>query len=259
MFSMEMGTESLRVPLAGLREEPIASILCYPKPSKAELEKRLKELEKLGVTALEFCGEKQVLNLRVLGKGCVGIVVKAFRESGEAIALKIRRMDADRAMMLHEAEMLKAANSVGVGPQFLGVSKNFLVLQFVEGILLPEWLEKCRSKTRLKRVLRDILRQCWRLDKAGLDHGELSRAPKHVIVDRGGKPVIVDFETASQNRKPSNVTSIAQFLFISGTVAQKIAQKLGEKDKKAVIEALRRYKAEGSRQSFERLLEVCSL
>ncbi|MGC8998413.1 MAG: RIO1 family regulatory kinase/ATPase [Candidatus Bathyarchaeia archaeon] len=259
MSSVEMGTESLKISLGGLREESFASILCYPEPSKAEVEKRLKELEKLGVTALEFCGEKQVANLKVLGKGCVGIVVKAFRESGEAVALKIRRVDADRAMMLHEAEMLKVANSVGVGPQFLGVSKNFLVMQFVEGILLPEWLEKCRGKTRLKMVLRDILEQCWRLDRAGLDHGELSHASKHVIVDSHGKPVIVDFETASQNRKPSNVTSIAQFLFISGTVAQKIAQKLGEKDKEAVVEALRRYKADGSRQNFEALLSVCNL
>jgi putative serine/threonine protein kinase len=259
MSSVEMGTESLRVPLAGLLEEPFASIICYPKPSKAELEKRIKELEKLSVTALEFCGEKQVSNVKVLGKGCVGIVVKARVKNGEAVALKIRRVDADRAMMLHEAEMLKAANSVGVGPRFLGVSRNFLVMQFVEGDLLPEWLEKCRSKTRLKTVLREILEQCWRLDKAGLDHGELSHAPKHVIVNSRGKPFIVDYETASRNRKPSNVTSIAQFLFISGVVAQKIAQKLGEKDKGAVIDALRRYKADGSRQNFEALLSVCGL
>jgi putative serine/threonine protein kinase len=103
------------------------------------------------------------------------------------------------------------------------------------------------------------LEQCWRLDRAGLDHGELSHAPKHIIVDSQNKPVIVDFETASQNRKPSNVTSIAQFLFISGVVAQKIAQKIGEKDREAVIEALRRYKADGSRQNFEALLVVCGL
>jgi putative serine/threonine protein kinase len=259
MSRLVMKSESPKGSLAGLREEPFASIICYPKPSKAELEKRIKELGRLGVTALELCGEKQVLNLRVLGKGCVGVVVKAYREKGEAVALKIRRVDADRAMMQHEAEMLKAANSVGVGPRLLDVSKNFLVMEFVDGFLLPEWLEICRSKKRLKAVLRDVLEQCWRLDMAGLDHGELSHAPKHIIVDSQNKPVIVDFETASQNRKPSNVTSIAQFLFISGVVAQKVARKLGEKDVKAVIDALRRYKANRSRQNFEALLVVFGL
>lgn len=253
-----MGTESLKVSIVSLREEPFASVLCYPKPAKSELEKRIKELKGTGVTELEFCGEKQVSNLRVLGKGCVGIVVKAYR-GDEAIALKIRRVDADRATMLHEAEMIEIANSVNVGPKLLNVSKNFLLMQFVEGLLLPEWLEKRPSKKRLKNVLKDILEQCWRLDKAGLDHGELSHAPKHIIVDSQDKPVIVDFETASTNRKPSNVTSIAQFLFISGTVAQKIAQKLGEKDKEAVIEVLRRYKAYGNRQNFEALLSICGL
>jgi len=254
-----MAAERFRVPAERLLEEPFATIICYPRPSKAELRRRLKELQKLGVTALEFSGQKQVLNMHVLGKGCVGLVIKAYLKSGETVALKVRRVDADRVAMIREAEMLKVANSVGVGPRLLDVSKNFLVMQFGDGLLLPEWLEKCRGKLRLKRVLRDILEQCWRLDMAGLDHGELSHAPKHIIVDSQNKPVIVDFETASLNRKPSNVTSIAQFLFISGTVAQKIAEKLGERDKKAVIEALRRYKAEISRRNFEALLAVCGL
>ncbi len=253
-----MEAESLKVSLDRLREEPFASVLCYPKPSRGELEKRVKELGKLGVSVLEFRGEKQVSNLKVLGKGCVGIVVKAYR-GDEAIALKIRRVDADRATMLHEAEMIKIANSINVGPRLLGVSKNFLLMQFVEGLLLPEWLEKRLSKTRLKMVLRDVLEQCWRLDNAGLDHGELSHAPKHIIIHSQGKPFIVDFETASINRRPSNVTSIAQFLFISGTVAKKIALKIGERDKEAVIKALRRYKVDGSRQNFESLLSVFSL
>ncbi|MEM0057763.1 MAG: RIO1 family regulatory kinase/ATPase [Candidatus Bathyarchaeia archaeon] len=223
------------------------------------MQKRLEELRRLGISAIEFCGEKQVLSLCVLGKGCVGLVVKAYRADGEAVALKVRRVDADRAMMLHEAEMLRVANSVNVGPKLLDVSKNFLVMQFVEGDLLPKWLDKCRGKMRLRRVLRDILEQCWRLDRVGLDHGELSHAPKHIIVDAREKPFIVDFETASLNRKPSNVTSIAQFLFISGAVAEKVSQKLGGKEKSTIIEALRRYKAEGGRRNFEEILRVCDV
>lgn len=253
-----MSTGSLLVSLERLCEEPYASIICYPKPSKAELRKRLKELKRLGVSTIEFGGEKHAFNVPVLGKGCVGIVVKAYRNH-EKLALKIRRVDADRAGMQGEAEMLKVANSVGVGPRLLGVSHNFLLMQFIEGDLLPLWLEKCGKKALLKKVLRDILEQCWRLDRAGLDHGELSHAPKHVIINRENTPIMVDFETASLNRKPSNVTSITQFLFISGTVAEKIAKKLGGKDEEAVIEALRRYKADGNRQSFEKLLKVCEL
>jgi len=107
--------------------------------------------------------------------------------------------------------------------------------------------------------LREILEQCWRLDKIGLDHGELSHAPKHVVINQKDAPFIVDFETASVNRKPSNVTSICQFLFIGGVVAEKVAGKLGEKDKKAPIEVLKNYKKGRTRENFERVLAVCGL
>jgi len=249
---------ALTIAVERLSEEPYASVVCYPKPSKAELKKRLGELQRLGVETLEFSGEKQAFNIPVLGKGCVGIVTIAYR-NGEKVALKIRRVDADRSGMRKEAEMLKKANSVRVGPRLLCVSKDFLLMQFVDGGLLPKWLEKRRGKKQIRKVLREVLKQCWRLDRAGLDHGELSYAPKHIIIDKGDVPFIVDFETASLNRKPSNVTSICQFLFISGLVAKQMAEKLGGKDEKAIIEALRRYKTDRTRGNFEAILKACNL
>jgi putative serine/threonine protein kinase len=246
------------VNLEKLGEGPYDSIICYPKPGRAELKRRLRELEKLGVRALEFRGEKEALNLPLLGKGCVGIVTIAHR-GREKVALKIRRVDADRSRMQDEADMLEKANSVQVGPELLGVSKNFLLMRFVDGDLLPEWMDKRLEKALVKKVLREVLEQCWRLDDAGLDHGELSHAPKHVIIDKRGRPFIVDFEASSLNRKPSNVTSICQFMFISGAVARKVAEELGEKDKKALIQALRRYKNDRTRENFEHVLEVCGL
>ena len=249
---------TLTATIEKLSEEPYASIISYPKSSKAELKKRLKELQRLGVETLEFSGEKQALNTPILGKGCVGIVTIAYR-NGKKAALKIRRVDADRSRMQQEAKMLKKANSVHVGPRLLGVSKDFLLMQFIDGDLLPKWLEKQIGKALVRKVLREVLEQCWRLDIVGLDHGELSHAPKHIIIDKKSKPFIVDFETASLNRKLSNVTSICQFLFISGVVAEKVAEKLGGKDKKAIIEVLRRYKSDRTRENFETVLEACGL
>ena len=249
---------TLAITIEELSEEPYASILCYPKPSKTELKKRLRELRRLRVETLEFSGEKQAFNTPVLGKGCVGIVTIAYR-NGEKVALKIRRVDANRSGMRHEAEMLKKANSVGVGPRFLCVSRDFLLMQFIDGDLLPKWVEKRRGKRQIRKVLREVLEQCWRLDVAGLDHGELSHAPKHIIINKKNLPFIVDFETASLNRKPSNVTSICQFLFISGLVAKQMAEKLDGKDEKAIIEALRRYKKNRKRENFEAVLETCGL
>lgn len=248
--------KTLKKTVEKLGEEPYASVICYPKPSKAELESRLKELQKLGIKVLEFAGEKQVFNIPVLGKGYVGIVTIAHR-NGDKTALKIRRVDANRSQMQHEANMLKKANLVNVGPHFLCASKNFLLMQFIDGVLLPEWLEECKGKAQTRKVLRDILEQCRRLDEVRLDHGELSHAPKHIIINEEDEPFILDFETASLDRKPSNVTSICQFLFIGGAVAKKVAEKLGEKDMETIIKALRLYKNNKIRENFERVLKAC--
>lgn len=250
--------KTVLVPTKRLLEEPYITIFCYPRPNRTEAAKRLKALEKLGVTAVSFEGEKRVYEVRVLGKGYVGIVVAAY-VNDEKIALKIRRVDADRTSMEREAELLEKANSVGVGPRLLGVSKDFVLMKFVDGSLLPEWLEKKRSKTIVKTILRDVLGQCLRLDSIGLDHGELSNAPKHVVVDKDNKPVIVDFETASLSRRPSNVTGLCQFLFIGSGVAKIVARKLGRRSKKAIIEALRVYKNDRSSENFKHVLVACEL
>jgi putative serine/threonine protein kinase len=252
-----METEAM-LAVGRLIEEPYASIICYPRATEAELRRRTEELRRLGIDTLEFVGEKRVSNLRVLGKGRVGLVVSAYK-NGCKVALKIRRVDADRAEMQQEARLLEKANSVHVGPKMLAVSRNFLCMQFVDGVLLPAWLSRKTSEARISVVLRRILDQCWRLDSINMDHGELSHGPKHVLISRQDEPVIVDFESASLNRRPANVTSICQFLFIGSETAEKINVKLGWKDRNAVAEALRRYKSERTSTNFLRVLSACGL
>jgi putative serine/threonine protein kinase len=246
-----------KVLTANLKMEPYASVLCYPKASEAELQSRLEELRKHGIKAVEFAGETSAFNVPVLGKGFVGIVIVAHLD-GQRAALKIRRVDADRAGLQHEAQMLAKANAVQVGPRLIGVSTNFLIMQLIDGCLLPNWLDANREKGRVRGVLNEVLEQCWRLDSIRLDHGELSKAPKHIIVDKQRKPFLVDFETASVDRKPANVTSACQFLFISrGAVAKAVAEVLGEINRAEAINALRLYKNERARENFNRVVQVC--
>jgi putative serine/threonine protein kinase len=251
----------MRIPLKNLQEKKYAQILCYPKYDLNQLTKRLEELEGLGVKALEFSGESRVFNVPVLGKGCVGVVVTAHTDQGKA-ALKIRRVDADRAEMQHEAEMLRKANSIEVGPSLFGVTGNFLLMEFIDGTLLPKWVKLASGKgmgLKIRKVLRSILEQCWRLDEDGLDHGELSTAPKHVLVRVNDKPCLVDFETASVNRRVSNVTSICQYLFLGSHFSEMIKDKLGKISKSHLLEILRNYKRGRTRESFENILDICKL
>jgi putative serine/threonine protein kinase len=286
------------VPVEKLGMEPYASVLCYPRLSTIEIRNRIHELQKCDVQALEFVGKTSASNVRVLGKGYVGIVVIAH-SCGERLALKMRRVDADRQTLEAEAQMLTKANSVGVGPKFIAATKNFLLMQLIEGGFLFDWLEENRinrvelaelsmihpgmkqrypmyrimnagqnegkitaeikrQNENTRKVLLDILEQCWRLDEIGLDHGELSKAPKHLIIDRVSKPFIVDFESASLSRKVANVTAMSQFLFAGNSIEGKlIAEAFGERNKLKLIDALKVYKKNRIRSNFERLIEVC--
>ena len=249
--------ERVTLPLEGLKEEPYCSILCYPKCTEDELRIRLEELEKHGVTDVEFAGNGNAFNVPVLGKGYVGIVVVAKRYS-QRLALKIRRVDADRVDLLHEAKMLRKANSAGVGPEFVDESKNFVLMQLIEGELLPAWLKENADEGLVRRVLSEVLEQCWRLDLLGLDHGELSKAPKHVIVDHYQKPWIVDFETSSDRRKPANVTAICQYLAMSGgPIPKAISEILGERNRSEIVEALRYYKKDPTPESLDCVMQAC--
>ncbi len=240
-----------------LQDEPYASVVCYPRANQAEIRERINELNKLGVETIEFNGRSSAFTLPVLGKGYVGIVVAAL-VLGEKYALKMQRVDSDRESLEHEAELLSKANSVEVGPKFLAVSKHFLLMQLIDGDLLEAWLQTHNDKSIVRRILTDILEQCYRLDEIGLDHGELSKAPKHLLVDKSNKTFIVDFETASTTRNASNVTSVCQFLFQGNSdVCKAIAQILGPRNKADLVAALRKYRKERKRVNFVGLERLC--
>ena len=113
---------------------------------------------------MEFSGKSSAFTLPVLGKGYVGVVAIAHVDSAK-YALKMQRVDSDREGLEREADLLSKANSVGVGPKLIGVTKHFLLMKLVDGDLLEVWLENHGDPAPVRNVLADILEQCWRLDR----------------------------------------------------------------------------------------------
>ncbi|MCP8304961.1 MAG: serine/threonine protein kinase [archaeon] len=241
-----------------LINEPYVRVLCYPEPDLKISRKRIEELKNLEVKGILFEGRTKIGRLGVAGKGCVSIVVKAVTEFGVS-ALKIRRMDANRDSMAREAEMQLMANSVGVGPELFGVTENFSLMEFIDGYSILDWLKSIEKQDirRIRTVLRDILDQCYALDKLGLDHGELSNLKKHIIVSE--KPVMIDFESASMNRRVANVTKATQYLFIGGPMAKRLRGVLGIKDEKSIIDSIKNYKEKKDEAAYLKLLSSLRL
>jgi len=218
-------------------------------------------LEQLDITGLDFQGRLKTDRLSILGKGVVGIVVIGVT-GNRRIAVKIRRVDARRPSLIQEAELLKIANSQNVGPVCLGGTADVLAMELVEGLSLPSWLESLKGRgrrTRVRSVVKPLLEQCLRMDAYGLDHGELSRAHKNVIISNDDIPRILDFESASLMRRPSNFTSLAQYLFVGGSIARKMVRMLGPVDREELLKCLRDYKAGGWKDAFKATTKVLGL
>ena len=238
---------------------PYSDILVYPKGTKTQVKSRIKELEDLGVESISFQGKLEIGTINVLGKGYVGIVVLG-KIGRKKVAVKIRRSDSPRKNLKKEAELLKIINKHKIGPKLIASSKNFLVMEYLDGEKIGDWvdgLKKKGSSTQLKIIIKKVLEDCYSLDKIGLDHGELSNLTKHVII---GKIItIIDFESSSMDRKVSNVTSATQALCIGSGISKIIGHVYKIPKKQKMITVLRRYKLEGTRESFENLLSVLKL
>jgi len=247
------------LPIKKTVNEPFSKILGYPKATKRQLDSRIVELKKLGISQISFQGKTRLGTLNVLGKGYVGVVVLA-KKRNRLVALKIRRLDSQRDGMKNEAKLLKQANKVGIGPVLFDSSKNFLVMEFLDGEKIGDWINSLSGKGsvgKLKLVVRKTLEDCYSLDQIGFDHGELSSIVKHVIV--GKKTSMIDFESSSTKRRAANVTSASQGIYIGSGISKKVQRIYKIPPRKRIIEALRNYKRDQTRNSFEQLLKILKL
>ena len=245
-------------PISVFKEHPYKKILAFPKVKESEIKNRIVELKKLGISHVSFTGPLQIGKCHILGKGYVGMVILA-KKSGNNVALKIRRADSPRKNMSDEARLLKIANKINIGPKFIKNSKNFLVMELIDGEKIIDCAKNSKTKSKdLYHVINNVLRECYLLDNVGLDHGELSTIDKHVIVGKN-RNTIIDFESSSTKRIPSNVSAATQAIFIGTGLAKIIRKKIHVPRRDKIIRLVRNYKKLRTQQSFDDLLHGLKL
>lgn len=238
---------------------PHSTLVGYPKAAQEEIKSRVNELQRFKIEKIILSGQTSINGIPILGKGYVGVVV-LVKKSGKKYALKIRRTDSQRKEMKNEARLLKLVNAVGVGPKVVQYSDNFILMEYLSGEKIGNWVKDIDdndSVIKIKKVIRKVLEDCRKLDEIGFDHGELSSITKHVIV--GKKISLIDFESASTERKTSNVTSAAQALFIGSGISKNVGKIYRLPPRTKIIMALREYKQSRSKNSFDTLLKTLKL
>jgi len=202
-------------------------------------------------------GSTKIGKFSILGKGGVGVVVRVEAKDKKTYALKIRRIDANRKSMEREVRLHKIANSVGVGPNIYANSENFILMDFIDGWNIIRWLNQQNiNNEQVRKVAISTLEQCYNLDMANLDHGELSCLDHHVLVSKSIYAHIVDFESSSIDRRTCNVTAAANSLLLKGPVSKHVNKNIHFAEQEKIIRLLRIYKSNHTRASFDKIIEA---
>jgi putative serine/threonine protein kinase len=235
----------------------LAIIISYPLFNVLQYANLLNEICSLGITHVLPTGSTKIGKMAIAGKGSVSIVLKV-KTKGKICALKIRRTDANRETMKREVSMHKIANSVDVGPKLFGFSKNLISMEFIDGLSIVDWVKQQDiTSDEVRKVAISILEQCYKLDKAHMDHGELSCINHHVIISKSNTANIIDFESSSTQRKSCNVTAAAQSLFISrGLISNRVNEVLGYTKKEKNIGVLKTYKCNQNKANFDKIIDA---
>ncbi|MCJ7637492.1 MAG: hypothetical protein MUO21_08395 [Nitrososphaeraceae archaeon] len=240
----------------------ISKLISYPKLDLYEYHKRISDLYKIGVKDVILEGPTRLCELNILGKGHSGIVLKVNGYSEKNMALKIRRLDSRRKDSLNEVNNQKLANLIEIGPQIIDNTDDLILMELITGKGISDWLDdpsnfNLDNSKKIINIVNEILEQCYRLDVLNLDHGELTRIDNHVMVSEYNQISIIDFESSSTKRKPSNVTSASQALLLSGgLISKKICKFIKIKDHKYLLNGLKNYKKRKTRQNFEIILDL---
>jgi putative serine/threonine protein kinase len=236
-------------------KESLKFLLTYPLFDQDTYESRIKELLSLDINGVFSFGKVQLKKICILGKGSVGLVTLA-RFKGQYFALKIRRTDANRANMFDEVVYQSLANSIGIGPFLVNFSENFILMEFVNGSNIVEWYSSVRTTDeRILKCTALILEQCYLLDCLKLDHGQLNRLDRHIIISKDDRPTILDFETSSAMRRVSNITSVSQSIFLHGPIYSRLQDSIN-KDRTQIMKNIKDYKIQMNYEKFKKILNL---
>ena len=199
----------------------------------------------------ELCGAG-LKGIAYFSKGKRGLVYKALYK-GKKVAIKIQNpKSAAIGKIEHEAAILLRLNKKRIGPNLLLHTEKYLVMEFIEGVSLEEFVKKAPKKKAINALL-DVLDQMKTLDDLGITKEEMAHPQKHIIIAK--KPVLIDFERAHFALKPSNLTQFCQYL-TSTNLSELLRGKNINIDKEKLIGLAKAYKnsAQKERQAaFKRI------
>lgn len=193
--------------------------------------------------------------MEFLAKGKRGIVY--LKESnGKKLVVKKENPESTAINRInHEANILQEVNKLGIGPRYISHTKDELVMEFVEGKRIDEFVKKS-DKNQIRKIIKEILNQCFILDKNQISKEEMHHPYKHILI--GKKIVMIDWERAHKTLKPNNITQFCQYL-TSSNFGQTLKEKGIKINKKEIIQLSKEYKESINKENLRNIIKLIKI
>jgi release factor glutamine methyltransferase len=204
-----------------------------------------KKLEKKGVT-----------KIAPFSKGHRGLIYTG-RWKNKKITIKIQRSDIGaKGTVDNETKQLKKLNKHNIGPKLLFDGKDFFAYNFVEGDFIRQYFDKKSIKKKdVIAVLKNVFNQMYKMDQLGLNKEEMHHPIKHILVGKGNKPTLLDFERCKPKKKTHNVTQFAQFT-ISGRLIPHLERHKIRINMLEMLNRARKYSEKKTKENFNNILAL---
>ena len=198
--------------------------------------------------------KRKLQNMKFFKKGNRGIVYTA-NYNKKKVAVKIESQESKAfGRIANELKWLKILNKYKIGPRLLFGTNKYIVEEFIEGDLILGYIAKA-DRNKALSIIRNILEQCYKLDTLNVNKYEMHRPYKHIIFDKSGLPVLLDFERCKYTRDPKNVSQFVQFL-TNKRISEILPQKKIIINNDNIRNLARYYKSNKTRASFERIIKA---
>jgi putative serine/threonine protein kinase len=197
---------------------------------------------------------ENISNIEYFTKGHRGILYTG-EYKGKKVVIKAKLPESKAIDRIeNEGNWLKRLNKIKIGPKLIKATKEYFFYEYVEGIFILDYiksLKKDEKKTILK-ILKEVLRQCYELDKLNVDKEEMHHPIKHILIDKKLNITMLDFERCHIVDYGKNVTQFVVFLMRLNELLSNYNINLSQEK---LIALSKVYKRQQTQENFDNILK----
>tara|TARA_Y100000310_G_C20701175_1_gene830017 strand:- start:4305 stop:4919 length:615 start_codon:yes stop_codon:yes gene_type:complete len=197
---------------------------------------------------------ENISNIEYFTKGHRGILYTGeYKDKKVVIKAKLPESKAiDR--IENEGNWLKRLNKIKIGPKLIKATKDYFFYEYVEGEFILDYIKKLKKddKKTIIQILKEVLRQCYELDKLKVDKEEMHHPIKHILIDENLNITMLDFERCHIVDYGKNVTQFVVFLMRLNELLSEYSINLS---REKLIALSKVYKRQQTEENFDNILK----